>query len=1056
MRKAIGFGICSFCFILAAFSPQAVAQATAGMGSMSGLVADSSGASVAGAQVKVSNPDKGITRDLITNSGGLFVAPALVPASGYQVTVTKQGFAPYTATGMTIQVGENLDLHVQLKVGAVAEKVDVSAEAIMLDDTKTEQSSVINNQFVTDMPINGRRVDQFVQLTPAVTKDADFGLVTFRGVAGGNSFLIDGIDTTNQYYNENAGRTRLAEQISADAVQEFQVLTSAYSAEFGKASGGTVNTITKSGGNQYHGTFFEFFRNRTLNAIDRYSTVNVLGVISPFDPPEVRHQFGGTFGGPIKKDKLFFFFNEESQRRTEPMVDSITGNANVNAATENWIGCALPATPAQCTAINALLPRFYGLAPRTANQDLYFLKLDYRPNDRNSVSVSFNYLKWFSPDGIQTGLTSTSGAAIGTNGDDSVRDRIGRASWTYVPTNNVVNEARFGWFKDRQADDFNPALQAGYPAGNVAMSAGGVSTLGGYNALPRILPSENRFQFVDNISWVKGRHSFKFGVDAARTEDFSNSLTYNGPGVGSRWGGYTWSNVTSFAQDFSGNPNGPDHWSQFAQAFGNPILDTKITELGVYAQDTWKPFSKLTVNYGVRYEYAILPTPTSTNPTYSQTGKIPTAGKNFGPRVGVAYALTPKTILRLGYGIFYDRYETALISNLFTNNNVYTQSLTFSSPATAGAPIFPQVLSSPKGTLATPSIMFAAPNMRNPYSEQADVSLERQLSKNTTVSIGYVRNRAKRLYTVRDLNIGNLSTTVYNFNVLNSSYQSSGFVYQTPIYLATNRVDKNYNRVNQVENGGKQWYDAMVIQINHRWSRNFTGNIAYTWSHEIDENQESGSNAIFFSSGPMGLYNGNYSYDKGNGNLDQRQRFTGTFTWQPVVMKSDGWFAKYIANHWEWDGILTLASGRPSYESVGFSSTANLPQAQTGSLDGLGGDGRVPWLPNNPLMIDPITRFDTRISKIIPIGEKMSLTLSFEVFNLTNTISNTGVNSAGFTAANKGTVAAPNFVVAPCGNANPAAGTACSPETPGAGFASAGFPDGTNARRAQVSIRFVF
>src|SRR5579871_1287169 len=338
MRKAIAV----FAFsLLLAIAPMAIAQ-VAGSGSVSGLVTDSSGAAVPGAQVVVANPEKGITRNIITTSGGLFAAPALVPASGYTVTVTKQGFAPYTATDITVQVGENLDLHIALKVGAVAEKVNVSAEVALLDDTKTEESSVISNMQIQDLPINGRRVDQFVQLTPGVTKDADFGLVTFRGMAGGNAFLIDGVDTTNQYYNENAGRSRVGSQFSQDAIQEFQVLSSSYSAEFGRASGGVVNTITKSGTNDLHGTFFWFFRNRTLNARDRYAAIN---------PPEYRHQAGGTLGGRIIKDKLFFFADTEEQWRHFPIISNLI-NSSVNAASQTWIGCAAPATAAQCTAIN--------------------------------------------------------------------------------------------------------------------------------------------------------------------------------------------------------------------------------------------------------------------------------------------------------------------------------------------------------------------------------------------------------------------------------------------------------------------------------------------------------------------------------------------------------------------------------------------------------------------------------------------------------------------------------------------------------------------------------
>jgi hypothetical protein len=1025
-------------------SAAAWCQATAGLATISGTVRDASGSAVPAAKVVVSNDALGVTREIVTTDAGIFVAPALVPASGYHVKVEKTGFAMYEATGISLQVGETVNLNVGLTVGSVTQSVDVNATAELVDNTKTELSAVVDNRMIAELPINGRRVDQFVTLAPGVTKDADFGLVTFRGMAGGNSFLIDGNDTTNQYYNENAGRTRLGAQISQDAVQEFQVLTSSYSAEFGRASGGVVNTITKSGTNDYHGTFFWFFRNRTLDAIDRYSLVNG----SYFNAPEVRHHTGGTLGGPIKKNKLFAFFNTETQRRHFPMVDTIS-SPNVNTPAQSWIGCAAPATAAQCAAANAVLPRLFGLVDRTGNQSLYFLKIDYRPNEHNSVSASMNYLKWLSVNGIQTGIVSTSGAAVGTNGDDSVRDRIGKLSWTFVPNGSVVNEARFGWFKDRQADDFDPTLQQGYPIGNVSLSVAGISTLGGYNVLPRINPSENRFEYVDNLSWVKGKHSFKFGFDIARTEDFANSLA-------TRFGSYNYSNVTTFAQDFTSPVPGPSHWSTFSQVFGNPIVDTTVTDMGFYAQDTWKITQKLTVNYGLRYEYSKLPQPTVTNPNYPQTGNIPSAGKNFAPRIGLAYALNNKTVFRAGYGLYYARYVTGMISTFFTNNDVYTQSLTIQSSTAAGAPIFPGTLASPAGTLAgNRSITFAAPNMRNPYTEQLDVAIERALPQSMTLTVGYIMNRGKRLFTVRDLNIGPLSSQVYNFNLLDTNFNPTGQVYSTPLYLLANRIDTRYGHINQVENGGKQWYDAMTVQLNKRFNGTFQGGVTYTWSHELDENQESGSNSIFFSSGPMGLYNGSYSLDKGNGNLDQRHRFNATIIARPKFMKSNSAFARYVVNGWELAGIGTLASRRPIFESIGYSSTTNVSNLIpfTGTLDGLGGDSRVPFLPNNPLHSDPITRGDARLSKTFPIRENMPLTLLFEVFNLTNTISNTGVLTSGFQAANKGTAAVPNFVIAPCGSAT---ATTCAPTTPGLGSSSAGFPDGTNARRAQVGVRFTF
>src|SRR5262249_27476522 len=226
---------------------------------------------------------------------------------------------------------------------------------------------------------------------------------------GGNNFMTDGNDTTETFYNENAGRTRIPTQISQDAVQEFQVLSDAYSAEYGRALGGVVNTVTRSGTNDYHATGYWFFRNRTLNAKDPFA---------PFNPAESRHQYGGSVAGPVIKNKVFFFFNTEEQLRDFPLVSSLISPSAINSSTRTWIGCGVAsggltaASPQQCGAINNILNRFFTTLPRTANQETGLGKIDLRPNDRNSLSLSFNYQHFNSPDGIQTGAVVTSGGAL--------------------------------------------------------------------------------------------------------------------------------------------------------------------------------------------------------------------------------------------------------------------------------------------------------------------------------------------------------------------------------------------------------------------------------------------------------------------------------------------------------------------------------------------------------------------------------------------------------------------------------------------------------------------
>ena len=231
-----------------------------GVASISGTVHDPTGSVVPNAKVVISTVSKGEIRSIETNSAGLFAAPALIPGPGYSVSITAAGFAQNDQKDIDLQVGQNVNLDITLTVGQTSTSIEVSGATELLEDNKTDVSQVVDTRDIMELPINGRRVDSFVLNTPGVTNDAAYGLLTFRGVAGNNSFLLDGNDNTEQFYDENAGRTRIITQLSADAVEEFQVVSANVSAEYGRAMGGVVNTVTKSGGNQIHGSAFYFLR----------------------------------------------------------------------------------------------------------------------------------------------------------------------------------------------------------------------------------------------------------------------------------------------------------------------------------------------------------------------------------------------------------------------------------------------------------------------------------------------------------------------------------------------------------------------------------------------------------------------------------------------------------------------------------------------------------------------------------------------------------------------------------------------------------------------------
>jgi hypothetical protein len=1030
MRKVLALSICALVFVAGAY-----AQATAGLGSVSGTVRDASGASIPNATVVVANDGKGIKRTMNSTEAGVFAAPALVPSSGYSITVTKQGFSTYEIKEFEILVGQNVDFKVGMQVGSSTTRVDVTAEAPMVEDTKSGVTSTVGKDQIDNLPINGRRVDSFVLLTPAVTNDGEFGLISFRGIAAGNAFLTDGNDTTNSFYNENAGRTRIGSQLSQDAVQEFQVLSNGFSAEFGRAMGGVINTVTRSGGNDTHGTGYWFFRNRTLEAADRYAN----GVKAP----EWRHNVGTSLGGALKKDKLFYFVNFDYTDRNFPGLNRI-----VNNTVTDPIGNFIPAsncvattaaggpTQAQCTAaINFIQKQMNVLVPRTSNQELGFVKIDWRPSDRNTFSFDMNYMRWVSPHGIQTQAVFPGGAMLGNNGNSTVQDKYGKAAWTSVVTNNAVNELRFGWFKDRLSD---PGASDLFPAetGPLYITVAG-STVGAAQGYPRTYPSENRYQFVENYSWTKGAHSVKFGMDFQTTQDWTNQL-FNGNGS------YAYTNVLAFAKDFTGNTTGVRNYSSFTQQFGNPIKSLRTSDINFYVQDTWKVSRKVTFSYGVRYEKAWLPQPTITNPDWPQTGSIPQRNKNFAPRVSLSYSLDDRTVIRAGYGMFYARIHGNLLDTLFLGNGKYQTQISVS-PTLVGAPLFPNILGGVGAIPAsTVSLQFADPkSFRNPYSQQATLALEHQFTRTVAATASYIWSRGIAIFTQRDLNLGT-PVGPYTYTIQDAAGNNVS-TYSTQIFTRP-FPDARYGKILQVENGGQSWYNALALQLVKRFSHGLTGQINYTWSHAIDDADMQGASWNIGSTFNNATFNGNYPLDKGSSTLDQRHRLSVNWLWKPTFTTSTSTFAKYFVNGWELSGITTIASAHPVSATMGGASTSangvftGITLANS-TINGSGGWNRVPFLPVGTLDIDQTYNVDARITRSLPFGERVKANLSFEAFNAFNTIHNTLIQQTAYTV-NAGGIIKPQLTsgVSIVGN----------------GTASQGFPDGTNARRMQVALRFTF
>ncbi len=1022
-----------------------LAQNTAGRASITGTVLDASGAAIPGAKVVVENPSKGIRRELETTTAGNFSVPALVPASGYQVTISKEGFSKYEVKDIELNVGQQLTVAPTLAVGSTATNVEVAADAQLVESQKTDVSQTINSQMLLELPINGRRVDSFVAGTAGANFDGPFGLLTFRGNPGGNTFLTDGNDTTNQWYGENAGRTRTY-NISQDAVQEFQVVSAGGSAEYGRASGGVVNTVTRSGSNNLHGTAYWFYTNDSLRATDPYNP----GI----NPPEERHQAGASVGGPIKKNKLFYFFNGELQRRDQPISSSnitssffdIKGNyvpgpaTNPNCGPATPVGSAVTATATQCTAAISYLNSRVApqLVPRNSDVNLMFFKLDYQINDRNSLTSSLNYLDFRSPNGIQTQPSLTSGAGVGNNADTNVFDRTVKVGLTTVVKPNILNEARFGLFKDRQFDPASPSLLPSI--GPIGLSIAALSNVGYATSYPRLNPSELRLSFADSLSWTVRNHAVKFGFEFANIQDFQKQLS-------NQFGSFTYANINDFARDFT-NTDGGKRWQRYTQTFGNPVVDITLKEYSFYAQDQWRVTPKLTITPGIRYEWTDIPQPLQVNPAFPQTGVIPNNSGNWAPRIGVAYAWDTKTVFRAGYGLYFNRVPSSTIGSLFSTNGLYQQSFLLNGTTAlqlAGGPVFPnRIATPPNGVAGTASVAFADKDFRNAYSQQLDVAIERELRKNLSLTLSYIWSRGLHIISGRDINAA-APTTTYTYSILDRSNAQVGS-YTAPIY--TSRVNPAFGQVTLVDSSNNSYYNAGIVQLNQKFNKWFQGQASYTWSHAIDYNVGGGGNAIF-TPGISSVINGNYAGERDSSTTDQRHRLSINAIMQPKFTNRNSMLARNLVNGWQLSIISTFASAVAAPATVNVTATPNAANGfatgvlNNGRLTGLGGPSRVPFEPVTQVPIDQIYRTDARITRTIMMRERLKIQLFLEAFNVFNKPLVSGASPRNFIKYNTTRLASGQIALTPNALFNaPLQGQLAGGEN--------------SARRTQLAIRISF
>jgi len=1059
---------------LLAIGMTAYGQSQLGTGAINGTVKDPHGDVVPGAAVTVVNTETGSTRDTVSGSAGQF-SVLVLPPGDYTIRVEKEGFNKLEQTNVVVTVGAGTSVIAKLEVGSVKETTTVVAEPLV-ETTKTEEASLVSREEIQDLPLNGRRYDQFALLTPGVTRDATFGLLSFRGMSGvWNNFMVEG-NTDNQAYNGEArGRTRVASNLSFDAIQEFQVGHSNFSAEFGRAIGGNINAVVRSGGRDFHADAFYYYKDRNLSARDPFAS---------FKPAERRQQFGGSVSGPIRRNKLFYFFNYDQQIRNWPLVFADTSgvltNGNPTASSSLSTACRASLTSVACladvSAFNAGVSKLTsqiqasapsGSLPRNFNHNLALAKIDWQANNKNSVAITYNYLNHRAVNGILTNALVT--GSLGSNGHDDVRTHSLIGRWTTTVSAKKINEFRAEWSRDfefQSSSDLPP---------NVAIGSFSFGKSTGQDNLAN--PDERHYQFLDNFSWIAGRHSIKLGGEIEYIHEFLNKPTNFS-------GGYSYANALTFGRDIlrvnsSGvaDPNARNYTS-YRQSFGLATNTFHVTNYASFVQDQWRMNNRLTLNLGLRYDYQRLPKPLFPNPAIPETAIINSDHTNFGPRAAVAWDIrgNAHTVIRAGYGMFFSPTPLGTIDSALRQTGLVDPtkallSLSFNS-STAGAPIYPTTLTTDQLLAAVGatglSVTRIDPSFRRPRAQEINVGVERLLPGNIVLSASYIYTKGDRLPFTFDTNLpAPAFTRTYQLSDGTSfTVPYTAGVICTVVVLpcpSANVRSVNLSRplgiasigsVNVIRPLGLSWYHAFLLEATKRLSKGFEFHIAYTLA-KAEDVAGTGDGSGRGDEGPFGGFNivdqFNIAANRSRASTDQRHRFVASDVWNLPFGKHGKSIGNRLIRNWRVSNIFTAQSGRPFGE--GTFVVTGIPFAANGmewngfgfNLLGQSGSSLLPGVARNNHTGASNYALDMRLSREFHIKDRYVLELLGEGFNLFN---HANFNQYNSTSVNVGPTTATTPVSTPVPVTNVA--TFATP------FGDGVFPDGTGARRFQVSARFRF
>ncbi len=953
IRPALQHPVWLLC-LLALLAPTAAwGQSQAINATIRGRVTDPSGAAVPDASVTVTNPARGFTRSANTGPEGYYVFPNL-PLGTYAVSVKKEGFASLQHPDVVLEAGKEAVIDAQLKLGTVTESIEVSGGAPVLETTRVNVGRIIDEREISHLPLTSRNPYNFILFQPGVSghPNPELGIprtINTNGLLDRINYQMDGmVDTQTDRHG-----LRLF-PISDTYVREIQTIANSFAPEFGGTAGNIYNVVTNSGTNTFHG-IFTWIR-RSVDATARPILLSPTAA-----KPELKLQdFAMNAGAPIIKDKLFVFGAYEHLTRGVPTAITIS-QANATAL-------GIPAN-------------LLGSSPGILHGQFANARMDWNVTPRNQAFLRYNYFRNEFP--ANTANTSPGNPGItALDGWSDFRDRAHVIGMQLVSTISptLLNEFRFSW-PYRQNTHFNGSIAGSGPAILISgiASFGGTSQAG--DRFAEKIPNAN-----ENLTWIRGRHTFKAGFNISDIIDLQRDLTFNQ---------YTFPSIAAYQSAKSGAT--PFSYTAFSSR-SDPIgVHYRSLFWGFYLQDSWQATPNLLLIYGLRYD-RFQPPDANPNAPFVFSRLFNTPNGNVAPRLGLSYRINEKTVVRASGGIFFDAPPTNVWFNaLNSDGSNRTQSVSFncsaSSPCSAatGAPAFPST------TFTAPNLVqdliTVTPDFKNAYTVNASLQISRELSRNDVVSLGYVFTGGRHLLFLRNMNLINPTGFLADGRPI---FPACGGV---SACLATTRLFPQFNNIRLQDVGANSSYNALLLTWQHRLSRGIQVSASYTFSHTISDAPEVNT---FEQNLPIEDPT-NRLRDRGNSSVDRPHALTISTVLEPQV-KLDNRVINKLLNDNMFAILANLSSG----------DTQNIVANRTLNGDGITGSVTRPlFVGRNTARTANIYQVDLRYTRTIArLWERVTPQFLVEANNLFNHPNVTTINSTATVDATgaMAAVQAPTFL----------------------------------------------